>query len=80
MFLFSSLGPDAATGLKLCAGDSPSINVTLICFFFGVEHPCDVSFLENLAIHRLIVHLLLVFLGKTIDFLYLKIKFGSSVL
>jgi hypothetical protein len=32
MFLFSSLGPDAATGLKLCAGDNPSINLTLICF------------------------------------------------
>jgi hypothetical protein len=27
------LGPDAATGLKLCAGNSPSINVTLMCFF-----------------------------------------------
>jgi hypothetical protein len=33
MFPFLFLGPDATTGLKLCAGDSPSINVTLMCFF-----------------------------------------------
>jgi hypothetical protein len=32
VFIFF-LGPDATTRLKLCVGDSPSINVTLMCFF-----------------------------------------------
>jgi hypothetical protein len=30
------LGPDATTRLKLCARNSPSINVTLMCFFLGL--------------------------------------------
>jgi hypothetical protein len=33
MLPFLFLGPDATTGLKLCAGDNPSINVTLMFFF-----------------------------------------------
>jgi hypothetical protein len=36
MFPFLFLGTDATTRLKLCAGDSPSINVTLTCFFLGL--------------------------------------------
>jgi hypothetical protein len=47
---------------------------------FVAGHPCDVSFLEYLTIHRLTVHLLLVVLGKTINFLCQKTKSGSSVL
>jgi hypothetical protein len=36
MFPFLFLGPDATMRLKLCASNSPSINVTLMCFFLGL--------------------------------------------
>jgi hypothetical protein len=36
MFPFLLLGPNATTRLKLCASNSPSINVTLMCFFLGL--------------------------------------------
>jgi hypothetical protein len=36
MFPFLFLGPDAITRLKLCASNSSSINVTLMCFFLGL--------------------------------------------
>jgi hypothetical protein len=80
MLPFLFLGPDATTGLKLCAGDSPSINVTLMCFLLELGIlVMFLFFLENLAIHRLTVHLLLVVLRETIDFLYQKIKSGASI-